>query len=120
MTLATARRLGLAASGVVAILILVLTLIPGESVPDAPGGDKLHHLLAFAALVFPVVAVWPRAAVWVVPAAILFGAAIEVIQPFVGRHGEWADLLANALGALIGAGLGWLAHGALRRIIGWG
>ena len=120
MTAATLHRFGFAASGVVAILIAVLTLMPGHSVPDAPGNDKLHHFLGFAVLVFPLVAVRPRAVVWAVPAAILFGGAIELIQPLVGRNGEWADMAANTLGVLIGAGLGWAAHGALRAVVGRG
>ncbi|MGY6411575.1 MAG: VanZ family protein [Alkalilacustris sp.] len=117
MTLATLYRLALAASGLVAVLIAILTLMPGDGVPDAPGNDKLHHFVAFATLVMPVVAARPKAVVWVAPAAILFGGAIELIQPFVGRSGEWADMLANTLGVGFGVGLGWVAHGVLRGLV---
>lgn len=110
MTAPRLQSLALIASGMVAVAIAVLTLMPGEGVPDAPGNDKLHHFLAFAALVWPVVASQPRAALWAVPLAAGYGGVIELIQPHVGRHGEWADALANTLGALAGAGLGWAAH----------
>ncbi len=110
MTASRLRSLSLIASGLIAVVIAILTLMPGEGVPDAPGNDKLHHFLAFAALVWPVVAARPRAALWAVPLAMGYGGAIELIQPHVGRHGEWADMLANSLGALAGAGLGWAAH----------
>ncbi len=117
MTPGRLRRLAYAASLATALAIAVLTLMPAPSLPNAPGGDKLHHFLAFAALVFPVVAVRPRAGLWMVPGAILFGGAIELIQPHVGRHGEWADVLANATGALIGAALAWAVHGAWRGLL---
>lgn len=93
--------------------IAVLTLMPAEGLPDAPGSDKLHHFLAFGALVFPVVATRPRAAIWAVPLAIGFGGAIELIQPHVGRHGEWADAAVNAGGALLGAAAATLLHRVL-------
>ncbi len=38
---------------------------------------------------------------WVLPVA-LFGALIELIQPFVGRHGDINDFYADALGSIIG------------------
>jgi len=42
----------------------------------------------------------------VLPTALLFGGAIEPIQPDVGRAGEGADFLADVLGAGFGAALG--------------
>ena len=110
------QRLGVSLSALVAVAIAVLTLMPAQSLPSAPGSDKLHHFLAFAALVLPAVTVRPRNALWMVPLAIGYGGMIELIQPHVGRHGEWGDVLANALGACIGAGLGWAFHGLGRRL----
>lgn len=115
---ARAERLALALSAVIALAIAVLTLMPGEAVPDAPGGDKVHHFVAFGALVLPVVVVRPRHALWAVPLAIGYGGAIELIQPHVGRHGEWADAVANALGACMGAALGWGLHRGARLWLG--
>ncbi len=87
-----------------ALVIAVLTLMPmpaGGS--GVPGSDKLHHFLAFACLAFPLPLLRPRLTIWVILAVILYGGAIELIQPFFGRQAEWADLLADALGAVVGA-----------------
>lgn len=107
MTAGAASRLGLGLTLALAVVIGVLTLQPlPEIATRAPGSDKLHHLLAFAALVLPATAARPRHALWLLPLAIGYGGAIELIQPHVGRHGEWGDVLANSLGALIGVALG--------------
>ena len=92
-------------------LIGVMTLTPIQN-PGVPGTDKSHHLIGFAALALPLSFSRPRLAPWVVLAAIGYGGAIEIIQPFVGRSGEVLDLMADAVGAVIGGaagvGLRWL------------
>ena len=104
-------RLALVVSALLAVVIAVFTLLPPQAMPEAPpGGDKLHHFVSFGALVLPVVAVRPRTALWAVPLAAGYGGLIELIQPHVGRHGEWGDVLANTLGAIGGAALGWGLH----------
>ena len=70
------------------------------------GSDKLYRFIAFTALVFPCPLLFARTLIWVLPAAMLFGGAIELIQPYVGRGGELADFVADALGVFIGAALG--------------
>lgn len=115
MTAARLRLFALALSLLVAAAIAVFGLLPPPALPQAPGGDKLHHFLAFAALVFPAVAVRPRIGLWLVPLAAAYGGLIELVQPLVGRHGEWGDVIANAAGAVAGAGLGWAAHVLLLR-----
>ena len=77
-----------------------------------PGTDKLYHFIAFATLVFPCSLLFARTLIWVLPAALLFGGAIELIQPYVGRGGELADLVADALSVFVGA-----AHGLTLRAI---
>ena len=86
--------------------IAIATLTPAEHMLEAPGSDKLHHILAFAALTLPLSWLRWQAGWWLIPAAALFGGLIEIIQPHVGRHGDWADALANAVGALCGWALG--------------
>ena len=86
-------------------LIAALTLAP-ISGPDMPGSDKLYHVLACAALAFPLTFARPRFMVPVALAVVVYGGLIELIQPYVGRSREWADLFADALGAMSGAGLG--------------
>ena len=101
----------LAATLALAALIGFLTLTPIQN-PGVPGTDKSHHLIGFAALALPLSFSRPRLAPWVVLAAIAYGGAIEIIQPYVGRSGEVLDLAADAVGAVIGGaagvGLRWL------------
>ncbi len=97
--------------------IAVLTLIPSNAAPDVPGGDKVHHILAFIALTLPSAAFYPKALVRVVLAATLYAGLIEVIQPFVGRSGEIADFLADLLGIAIGAIIGLLLHWGSRCLL---
>ena len=96
--------------GLTVVLIAVisgLTLMPSSQADGPPTPDKLYHFIAFAVLVMPLCAAYPRRIWWVVAGAIVFGGLIEVIQPMVGRGDEWLDLLADALGAVAG---GWIAR----------
>ncbi|SDX42482.1 hypothetical protein SAMN04488238_10890 [Roseicitreum antarcticum] len=100
---------------VLAVIVGVATLMPVSSLPDAvPGSDKLHHLLAFAALAFPMIAARPANALWVLPVVAGYGGVIELIQPYFGRQAEWVDFFADAAGALSGGLAGWLAHVCFR------
>lgn len=90
------------------MVIAVLTLAP-VSGQDVPGSDKLHHVIGFAALAFPLSFVRPRLALWVALCVSAYGGLIELIQPYFGREAEWADFLADILGAALGAGAGALA-----------
>ena len=92
------------------VTIGLLTLLPISPLIDVPGNDKTHHLIAFAALTFPSALLYRRALIWVLPAALIYGIAIELIQPYVGRHGERADFYADAIGVLIGVALGVLLN----------
>ena len=46
------------------------------------------------------------ALIWVLPAALVFGGVIELIQPFFGRSSELADFWADAAGVGAGTVLG--------------
>jgi hypothetical protein len=87
---------------VLAVIIAVLTLAPMPAGGPA-GSDKICHILAFACLAFPLPLVRPRLAIWVVLGVISYGGLIEMIQPFFGRQAEWADLIADGIGAILGA-----------------
>lgn len=92
---------------IVALAIAAMTLLPHPpGPPGMPGMDKLVHLLAFAALAAPLAWHHPRRWAVVALAALAYGGGIEILQPHVGRTAEWADLLADGLGAFGGA---WLA-----------
>jgi VanZ family protein len=93
---------GSAVTTVLAVIIAVLTLAPMPSGGPA-GSDKIYHVLAFACLAFPLPLVRPRLALWVVLAVTAYGGIIEMIQPLFGRQAEWADLIADGIGATLGA-----------------
>lgn len=85
------------------ILIASLSLSPLSELPPIPGNDKAHHLIAYAVLAFPLSVARPRSWLWGLLGFLIFSGAIELVQPYVNRYGEWADLLANGIGLLIGA-----------------
>ena len=98
--MSTRRALALTATAILSFVIGYLTLSPS---PPQVGveellSDKAYHVIAFAALVFPSALLYARSLIWMVPAALLFGGAIELIQPYVGREAEVADFLADAVG----------------------
>ena len=87
------------------LIITALSLWPLESLPSAPGSDKTHHFIAYAALVFPVALRQPNRWLWLVVFFIGYSGFIELIQPYVNRYGEWLDMLANTAGVLCGVAL---------------
>ena len=95
-----------------ALIVAVATLTPSDNLPSAPGSDKLHHFLAFGVVAFPAAFAKPRAFLWVMIVVSAYGAAIEIIQPYVGRHGDIMDALFNAAGAFLEPVLASL-HGAV-------
>lgn len=98
---------------VVVAVIAHFSLVTVPPEPAEPGRfwDKQLHFVAYAAftaaLAYATVGRRDdprRRAVAVVGAALLFGAAIEVCQGALAhRSFGWGDLLANALGAGLGA-----------------
>lgn len=99
------------------ILLLVvsfLSLLPADELPPFPGTDKTHHLIAYAAVSFPVMLKHPRYLYLLAIGLTAYSGVIELIQPYVNRYGEWLDLAANACGVLIG---GLLARYCQRFII---
>jgi len=79
---------------------------PGIGEPPFPHFDKVVHLIAFACLGFPLSVTRTHPALWIFLAAVVYGAAIEIIQPSFGRSAEWADLAADVIGAGLGILLG--------------
>lgn len=101
--------IALALSAIVALMILVGGLVPtsmGQG-PVRRDGPFLHAL-AFGLLVLPLVATWPRRWLAAIVAATLFGAGIEGVQFFTDRAPEVSDLVANLVGACVGASTGLL------------
>jgi VanZ family protein len=69
--------------------------------------DKAGHFAAYVVLAFFALRVFPRRGllelVLVVAACAALGGAIEIIQPYVGRHKDIFDFLVDLGGALAGA-----------------
>lgn len=112
----TRHRAALALTAILSLAILILSLIPLPAPPAVPGTDKLHHLIAFAALTLPCAALYPRALLWVLPAIVLEAGLIEIVQPYVSRMREWADFVADMKGVAIGLVLGLTLHQGRRKL----
>ncbi|WP_058119093.1 VanZ family protein [Photobacterium kishitanii] len=83
-------------------LITVLSLTPQAELPIVAGTDKTHHFIAYAALMFAVGFVKPKHWQWIAVFFFCWSGAIELIQPYVNRFGEWLDLAANTGGLISG------------------
>ena len=70
--------------------------------------------MAFAALAFPLARTGRLGLLPVFIGTSAFGAIIEWIQPTFNRSAKLSDWVADALGVLIGIGLG-LAYGRVRQ-----
>lgn len=109
------------------VIILLLTLTPGKSMPrtslweDLLSFDKFAHLTIFAVLVYLLIIGMSKqytyhflkrnALVVALLAGIGYGLIIELIQLLIpGRSFEMADILANSTGCFIGVGLFYLVY----------
>ena len=109
------------------ITLLVLVVVIGWLAlsPKPPPGvdlgwDKLNHACAFAALAAAACFSlrFERARPAALLALLVYGGLIEIAQTYVpGRNGEWADLLADAVGIAIGALLAAALLGAAERAL---
>jgi hypothetical protein len=91
---------------VLALIILIGMLAPLSGVTTAPAGtDKIIHLVAFAALVFPSAL---KKRIGLFPLFIfasLFGGITEVLQISFGRNADINDWFANNFGIACGIGI---------------
>lgn len=108
----------------VGIVILYLTLLPKpfgeEDLPLFPGADKLAHCCMFGGLALTYIFERKRdrhplslkGALITASAATLFGIAIEFIQDAMnlGRSGDWADVVADGVGAFAAVPLCYCLH----------
>ena len=84
------------------VSIATLSLWPAASLPQVPGSDKTHHFISYGALMLPVALRKPKYLLYIAVSFALFSGAIELIQPYVNRYGEWLDMAANVAGLLCG------------------
>jgi VanZ family protein len=80
--------------------------MPIAELPDVPGNDKTHHIIAYAALAIPTAFVYPKRLLMMAVIYIILGGLIEFVQPYVNRYGELLDFMANLSGVIIGSLIG--------------
>lgn len=95
-----------------AFVILALCSIPGPAVPDINvfGIDKVGHFGVFFIGAFLWMEAWPRSTARVLAAGLVFSVATEVYQglfPLLSRSPDPYDVVADALGLVVGLGLWW-------------
>ena len=94
---------------IVTTVLTVAMLWPLEAPLPAPeGSDKLVHLVAFAALAFPLARTGRIGLLPVFVGASAFGGAIELIQPSFNRSADINDWIADVAGVALGVGCGLL------------
>ena len=95
--------------------VTVLSVVPTSQV-DGLESDKLGHLIAYTVLTLLLVLSLSgdrrvSRGLWVaLVSVLLYGALIEVLQHYIGRQFDFMDMVANAVGVLLGAGAGLLAR----------
>lgn len=100
-----------------AVAVLVLSLAPVTTPMPSTGWDKTNHLLAFSTLALLGRGAYPGRMVAVLGGLLAYGGLIEVLQSFTpDRSAEWADLLADGVGLLVGE---MLARLVWRHVIRW-
>lgn len=86
--------------GAVVLLVLMgLLLSPGGTIEEQLIWDKAAHFIAFGLILWSLGVLFRRLPrTWAALLAIALGAAVEVVQRYVGRDPSWGDLLADVLG----------------------
>lgn len=88
---------------IVTTVLTVAMLWPIHQPPPAPDGtDKIVHLIAFAALAFPLARTGRIGLIPVFVGASAFGGLIELIQPSFGRSADMQDWIADIAGVGLG------------------
>jgi len=97
------------------VLVFIASSIPlpeGAEVDFPVRPDRILHGLAYAVLAVLAVRALRRPrdrrarAAAAVLGAVAYGALIEGWQPLIGRTAEWGDLVADAVGAVLGGLVG--------------
>ena len=87
----------------VTTIVTIAMLWPLDTPPPAPNDlDKIVHIIAFAALSFPLSGTGRFGLLPVVLGASFFGGVIELIQPYFNRSADMDDWIADIVGVAIG------------------
>ena len=110
-------RYGILLTLIAVAAISAASLSPSGSAGDPGKADKTIHVLAYAAAILPVALSRSKRIFLTALCVIAWSGAIELLQPLVGRGAAVSDLLANAVGVLLGLLIGYLARWILRNIL---
>ena len=100
--------------------VTVLSVVPTPQI-DGLESDKMGHFIAYAVLALllvPSVSADGRMHKGLgagLPLLFLYGVLIEVLQHYIGRQFDFRDMAANAIGVLVGAGVGLATRFLIRR-----
>ena len=92
------KHLDIPLTFIVTLILTVAMLWPLDQPPPTPGSDKLFHIIAFAALAFPLARTGRVGLLPVFIGASAFGGFIELLQPNFNRSAEVNDWIADVVG----------------------
>jgi VanZ family protein len=98
--------------------VVVLSLLPGESMPAVTIDDKIQHFVTYGGLMgfFANLRFSWRFRVLTASCLVLLGVGLEFGQMLTGRTFDLADMRANTMGVM----LGWaLCYTPLGRVVQW-
>ena len=108
------KRYWLSLSMLALLATTAFSLSPLDALPEAPGSDKTHHLIAYAAAAYPTALRKPKRWLIIILFFAFYSGLIEIIQPWVNRYGEWMDIQANIGGLVLGIMLAKLTNRLMR------
>ena len=83
-------------------IITLLSLWPLPELPPFVSNDKMQHIIAYAVLMLPTALKKPKYWQAIALGLFVWSGAIELLQPYINRYGEWADMAANTTGLITG------------------
>ena len=89
----------------IAVVIAAANLTPWAGKLAPQGFDQLFHAAGFAMLVIPMLMVRLKSGLVIASLALVFGGAIERIQRYVNRFGDFSEFWPGFMGVLIGVTL---------------
>ena len=110
-------RLAVVWYGIGVMMLLAVAALSLMPVPSTGVNDKLSHLVTYFLLAgwFALLAAKRATLIWILAGVAAYGGLLELLQAMTPyRQAEWADLLANSLGAAAGI---WLHFTPLRRLL---
>lgn len=116
-------RFWLGAGWTLVIAAIVVSLMPGHSLPQTGFGDKVEHALAYTFLTLWFTGIYPRSSYARIGLGMLaLGIGLEIAQgmlPF-GRQMDFRDVIANSLGIALGLAIALMGLGGwAQRIEAW-